>query len=198
MCSTLRNSLIYKEVFLSSAPRSKFVQNGSTGIRSEGERHLLLRKEYGKCGVTRLLRKECRVDSRRKWLPGACSEGEHHLLLRKEYGKCGVTRLLRKECRVDSRRKWLSGVCREGEHPLLLRKEYGKCGVKRLLRKECRVDSRRKWLSGVCREGEHPLLLQKELGNAGKRDSACYDYDQPAATDAIISPFSQQQATAVS
>ena len=93
MCSTFRNSLIYKEVFLSSAPRSKFVQNGSTGIRSEGERHLLLRKEYGKCGVTRLLRKECRVDSRRKWLPGACSEGEHHLLLRKEYGKCGKTRL---------------------------------------------------------------------------------------------------------
>ncbi len=159
MCSTFRNSLIYKEVFLSSAPRSKFVQNGSTGIRSEGE---------------------------------------HHLLLRKEYGKCGVTRLLRKECRVVLRRKWLSGVCREGEHHLLLRKEYGKCGVKRLLRKECRVDSRRKWLSGVCREGEHPLLLQKELENAGKRDSACYDYDQPAATDVIISPFSQQQATTVS
>ena len=55
-----------------------------------------------------------------------------------------------------------------------------------------------KWITGVCREGEHHLLLRKELGNEGKRDSACYDYDQPAATDAIISPFAQQQATAVS
>ena len=57
----------------------------------------------GKCGKIRLLRKECRVDLRRKWLSYACSDGERPLLLQKEWGNAGETRLLRKEFRVDFR-----------------------------------------------------------------------------------------------
>ena len=84
----------------------------------EGERSLLLRKEWGNDGETRLLRKECRVDLRRKWLSSACIDGERSLLLWKEWGNAGETRLLRKECRADLRRKWLSSACSDDERSL--------------------------------------------------------------------------------
>ena len=106
----------------------------------------LLRKEWGNAGETRLLRKECWIDFRRKWLSSACSDGERPILLRKEWGKAGKTRLLRKEFMIDLRRKWLSGVCSEGKRPVLLRKECGNAGETLLLRKECRIDFRRKWV----------------------------------------------------
>lgn len=45
-------------------------------IRIDDERPLLLWKELVNAGKTQLLRKECRVDFRRKWLSRACIEGE--------------------------------------------------------------------------------------------------------------------------
>ena len=101
MCSRFYNYLIYRKVFLPFAPRSKFVKIALLCLCSEGERSLLLQKEWGNDGETRLLRKECRIDFRRKSLSCACSDGERPLLLRKEWGKAGEKRLLRKECRID-------------------------------------------------------------------------------------------------
>ena len=106
MCSFICIPLIFKRLKKRVHPEVNSLKRLS-GACCEGEHPLLLRKERGNDGKTRHLRKECRVDFRRKWLTGACSDSEHPLLLRKEWGNAGETRLLPKECRIDFRRKWL-------------------------------------------------------------------------------------------
>ena len=106
MCSLICIPLIFKRLKKRVRPEVNSLKRLS-GACIESERPLLLRKEWGNAGETRLLRKECWADFRRKWLSGARGEGERLLLLRKEWGNDGKTRLLRKECRIDFRRKWL-------------------------------------------------------------------------------------------
>lgn len=77
----------FQSVEKQSAPRSKFVKvvlRVSVSMMSVPNS---FRRSRGKAGKTRLLRKEYRVDLRRKWLSIACSDGERSLLLRKECRK---------------------------------------------------------------------------------------------------------------
>ena len=112
MCSFICIPLIFKWLKKRVHPEVNSLKRLSSAC-CEGEHPLLLRKECGNAGETRLLPKECRADLRRKWFSGACCEGERPLLLRKEWGNAGETRLLpkecriEKECRIDFRRKWL-------------------------------------------------------------------------------------------
>ena len=67
MCSFICIPLIFKRLKKRVHPEVNSLKRLS-GACNEGERPLLLRKEWGNAGETRLLPKECRIDFRRKWL----------------------------------------------------------------------------------------------------------------------------------
>ena len=83
MCSFICIPLIFKWLEKRVHPEVNSLKR-LHGACSESERPLLLRKEWGNAGETRLLPKECWIDFRRKWLSGARGEGERPLPLRKE------------------------------------------------------------------------------------------------------------------
>ena len=83
MCSSIYRLLIFNQLKNRVHPEVNSLKRLS-GACNESERPLLLRKEWGNAGKTRLLPKECWIDFRRKWLSGARGEGERPLPLRKE------------------------------------------------------------------------------------------------------------------
>lgn len=83
MCSLICIPLIFKRLKEKVHPEVNSLKRLSSAC-IESERPLLLRKEWGNAGKTRLLPKECWIDFRRKWLSGARGEGERPLPLRKE------------------------------------------------------------------------------------------------------------------
>ena len=84
MCSLICIPLIFKRLKKRVHPEVNSLKR-LHGACSESERPLLLRKEWGNAGETRLLPKECWIDFRRKWLTGACNKGECPLL----FGRSG-------------------------------------------------------------------------------------------------------------
>ena len=93
MCSGFCRPLIFNRLKNKVRPEINSLK-WLSGACSDGERSLLLRKEWGNAGKMRLLRKE--------W-----GNAGKMRLLRKEWGNDGKMRLLLKECRVDFRLKWV-------------------------------------------------------------------------------------------